>query len=96
MMHVPMNLSYLSHREITIEGDTVYLVKLSISGPVLLETRDNKYLEGIVGEIFVQKPECRSDNHEDLRRCAARRLEQLSREAHDILLREQRAARPRG
>jgi hypothetical protein len=38
MMSPTMRVTYVSHREISIEGYTIYLVKLSISGPVFLIT----------------------------------------------------------
>jgi hypothetical protein len=78
----PMNVTYMGHREVNVYGDVLYLVKLSISGPLLATTHDNKYLEGIVCELFVQKAECASESEEDLTRCAARRLEKLGCEIH--------------
>jgi hypothetical protein len=88
MLTVPMNVSYLSHREIKIRNDVTYFVRVNITGPVVLETSENKYLESVICEVYVQKGECQSDAPEDLRRCAARRIEQLAKEAHAKAVRE--------
>ena len=79
----PMNVTYLGHQEVNLYGDILYLVRLTISGPLLATTADNKYLEEVSCAVFVQKAECASDSEEDLTRCAARRLEKLSPEIHN-------------
>jgi hypothetical protein len=84
---MPFNVDYLSHRELDVDGDIVYFVRVTISGAVLVRTRDNQYLEGIGAEIYVRKEECRSNAPEDLLRCAMRRLAQLSCEAYEIAAR---------
>ena len=84
MYSPPMYVSYLSHREVSVGGNIVYLVRLSINGPVLLTTADNRYLEEVSCEVFVQKSDCHSDSKEDLTRCAAKRLSQLSAEVYRL------------
>jgi len=91
-----MNVTYLSHRQVEVYGDILYLVRLTISGPLLVTTSDNKYLEELSCEVVVQKAQCASESEEDLTRCAARRLAQLSAEAHDKVVRDGRVARKRG
>ncbi len=75
-MRVPMNVTYLGHREINIDGDIVYFVRINVTGDLVLEA-DEKYLEAMVCEVFVQKSETPSGSPQDLRRVALRKLNQL-------------------
>lgn len=88
MNNVNLDYRYLEHDTLDIEGDTVYWVNVLITGPVLLRSADNAYQEQMVCKVFVQKRECRSDDPNDLLRCATRRIEQLSTEAHSKAGRE--------
>ena len=82
MNNVNLDYRYLDHDELDIEGDTVYWVNVHITGPMLLRSADNQFLEQMTCNVFVQKGECRSDEPNDLLRCAVRRIQQLANEAH--------------
>ena len=86
MSELQMSVDLMGRDRLEIEDDIVYRLKVHITGPVLLRTADNQYIEGIICDVFVQEKECRSDSDEDLLRCATRRIEQLTTEAHQSLV----------
>lgn len=88
MNNVNLDYRYLDHETLDIEGDIVYWVNVLITGPVLLRIADNAFQEQMTCKVFVQKGDCRSDDSNDLLRCAIRRIEQLAKEAHEKAGRE--------
>lgn len=82
MNAVNLDYRYLDHDTLNIEGDVVYWVNVLVTGPVLLRDGDDAYQEQMTCKVFVQKGECRSDDPNDLLRCATRRIEELAKEAH--------------
>lgn len=86
MPEIHMNVDLMDKERLVIQEDVVYRLKVHITGPVILNTADNQYIESIICDVFVHKSECRSDSDEDLLRCATRRIEQLTTEAHQRLV----------
>ena len=80
----PVNLTVhlLDTERLGVEDDIVFKLKVLVHGPIVLRTNDNEYRESLTCDVFVQEAECRSDNEDDLLRCATRRIEELAKEAH--------------